>query len=593
MFLVILALSLCLVTGLPISALEMNSVRHRHYSSSDDEDGDSDSSEHASLFSLQGQDSTDEISLSERGELESDRKKPLAGSRIRRRRRGSRQTIKLRQADFNSGPVYIDEDNSHIELHENIEFGKDFDLSGFFVPDESDDPSPLGFFAAIVVRADDVTINLKGHTLSQSPEYLRVQRFFALIEIGSKPFVPGEGPANFGVHKAVSGTTIHNGVLGASSHHGIHGIAVKNVHLYDLKIKHFEVAGIQFNGAHATKIERVDIGPSSKSVPFLGTFSNAVFLLPSLRHAVSSNPDFSVMFAGKPYHLRTILSDLVEEMRRPDSSDLFSNPSGLPTGSAVYGIVVHRVGNAAGDMQSGENLDDDTKVELRNVKVHDISGSIINYGISKSVKGPFGDVVDFNLVCDSNGILQGQGNVLFRAQLALAAVKVHAHESGFKGPFTVESTNTVLHWAAKASKTSVFEESWWDPICKGDVMEHSLKGSMGIRTEFSDSVVMKSVSVANVASRTQVTPPWCPEFVPLVTGVYSALHEEEQLQKIRLFNTGNSGLYLENISQVILEHVLTCGQQCKINLGEDKCLEGRAQDSKCSSHDYLEMRLGK
>ena len=51
----------------------------------------------------------------------------------------------------------------------------------------------LGFFAGITVETDDVTIDLNGFTLKQDFSFYFQQRFFALIELASQPFIPGQG----------------------------------------------------------------------------------------------------------------------------------------------------------------------------------------------------------------------------------------------------------------------------------------------------------------------------------------------------------------------------------------------------------------
>jgi hypothetical protein len=90
----------------------------------------------------------------------------------------------------------------------------------------------LGFFAAIVVAADDVVIDLDGHRMDQSAEHALLQRFYAHIELASAPFIFGQGPADFarGGFKAAHRVTIRNGTMGRSSHHGIHGQPQRRCH---------------------------------------------------------------------------------------------------------------------------------------------------------------------------------------------------------------------------------------------------------------------------------------------------------------------------------------------------------------------------
>merc|ERR1711991_459070 len=58
-------------------------------------------------------------------------------------------------------------------------------------------PFTLGFFAGISIETNYVTIDLNGFTLSQHPLFYFQQRFFALIEMASQPFVPGQGILKF------------------------------------------------------------------------------------------------------------------------------------------------------------------------------------------------------------------------------------------------------------------------------------------------------------------------------------------------------------------------------------------------------------
>ena len=93
-------------------------------------------------------------------------------------------------------------------------------------------------------------LDLNGFTLEQSHKHALMQRFYALIETASGPFVPPQGPGNFGATLAAcKGCVVKNGHLGLSSHHGIHGNRNVGLLLRDLTIKGYEVAGVSLNGA--------------------------------------------------------------------------------------------------------------------------------------------------------------------------------------------------------------------------------------------------------------------------------------------------------------------------------------------------------
>ena len=189
----------------------------------------------------------------------------------------------IRQEHFSDGTLIIDTAGGNFKLGENIEFKPNpvgtlttkadaglvlpdeptaseimaldaslagrpllsqYDLDGPG-PDQGYDPAAfgIGFFSAIAIPADNVTLDLNGYTLEQSEEHALLQRFYANIELGSAPFIPGQGPHDFGsTFDPAKNVAILNGTLGLSSHHGIHGNSNENVTIQGIDFEDFEVA---------------------------------------------------------------------------------------------------------------------------------------------------------------------------------------------------------------------------------------------------------------------------------------------------------------------------------------------------------------
>ena len=120
----------------------------------------------------------------------------------------------------------------------------------------------FGFFAAITVETDYVTIDLNDHKMEMDYIYYLQQRIFALIEISSKQFVGDQGPANLGRTEIQSlfNIEIKNGELGLTSHHGIHGFSATNVSISNVNVHDFDVAGIHCNGCNNVDIQDSVIG---------------------------------------------------------------------------------------------------------------------------------------------------------------------------------------------------------------------------------------------------------------------------------------------------------------------------------------------
>merc|ERR1719189_2514911 len=161
-------------------------------------------------------------------------------------------------------------------------------------------PYSMGFFAGFAIESDDVTIDLNGHELKMSKVFHMQQRWFSIIEVGSKAFISGQGPANFGPYMIYANNVhIKNGIVGRSSHHGIHANGFENLVIEDVIIRDFEVAGMAMNGFIGLTLKNIEIGPVYQEVPVMGVYTQARIMLPRLRNVAENNPYGQVEFAGR------------------------------------------------------------------------------------------------------------------------------------------------------------------------------------------------------------------------------------------------------------------------------------------------------
>ena len=212
----------------------------------------------------------------------------------------------------------------------------------------------LGFFAAITVEATNVIIDLNGYSISLHNSFNLQQRFCALIELASSPFVPKQGPANFG-SSIVSGQNviIKNGTLGQVSHHGIHGNGCKNILIENVEFKNFEVAAISINGGENITVNNCKIKNINTNINVLSTYSHAKFGLQKIKRINKQN--LSKLYLHTHYDdisLDEIENELEKEistfekrlqMGFPVSDSIFYNNSGYYDGN-VYGIVFNSFG---------------------------------------------------------------------------------------------------------------------------------------------------------------------------------------------------------------------------------------------------------
>ena len=100
-----------------------------------------------------------------------------------------------------------------------------------------------------------------------------MQRFFAVIELASSPFISAKGPAQFvsnngAAFKAANNVKIFGpGVIGRSSHHGIHGNNNSNVTITGVTFRDFEVAAVAMNRINNLEIRDNFVSNNRHDVP--------------------------------------------------------------------------------------------------------------------------------------------------------------------------------------------------------------------------------------------------------------------------------------------------------------------------------------
>ena len=425
----------------------------------------------------------------------------------------------------------------------------------------------------------------------------------------SNTFGPRGGPL-----ASASKTLISGGTLGQSSHAGIHGNGNRDVVVEDMTVLDFEVAGVQFNGGDNVAVARCTIGPSKTSGVPSHKVSHAVFTslyahryLPGgLFHLAakghknlpitggSRTPTLvgTIQLGDKPrgeevsmqwlfdrlrYALnlyfdhtlgRTGTSDATEQGGEDDTAKygvttedairFFGNPTGLSDGSAMYGLVFHRLGSAVEAL--GAQDEPFTGPEHENITVQDVTITGLRhhtvtvpalvFADGTRIQGPVRDVLEItdmvsNLVSPALG--RYHGNLLSDAYLAfwkLSNVFYAAHVldsscgnfgsnltsnyAGCDGTVVngnlngrdiimlqkkyfggVSMSSTFYAWATTpgATFTTLLQRS---PdvykrrqerhyiSCGGDTMFHVNKGAIGIRVEFVSNVKLSNVKVRDV-----------------------------------------------------------------------------------------------
>jgi len=195
--------------------------------------------------------------------------------------------------------------------------------------------------------------------------------------------------------------------------------------------------------------------------------------------------------------------------------------AGLPDGSAIYGILLHRSGPAIQDFaactssQVQELMEDPLYgINITDVTIKDLhlkSDEVVKMVFKESaVTGPAGDVVQVKRLLGKDGTSYVP-TVLSEAQRRLAELQRAGREAGM-GPLDLfkyyGSTNIpdkVLEWMkGTGSLESAGANASYN--CGGDAMSHVNKGVVGLRLEFVTGVELNNVQMSGLKNYGQRSP---------------------------------------------------------------------------------------
>ena len=330
----------------------------------------------------------------------------------------------------------------------------------------------LGFFAAITIESDNVTIDLDNYTIQQSKEHYKQQRFYANIELGNSPFTPNNGPANFGnVFFNCNNIIIQNGTLGLSSHHGIHGNNSSNLWFKNLTINDYEVGGISLNGCHDIVCENLTL-ETINNVDFNHKLVHLIICKPIIEKFYLKNPN-AVLGKKK-------IKELIDEMNNTikNISGITKNKNVFVDGNA-YGLSFNGRGPVIGAFKDTPYNYTAYNIFLNDITIKSIKTAVeetpgykreyndlnkTNGGYDKNIqRGPIAQVFDMKQVNKNNEYC---GNILTDIQLILAKYSVIS-----------SIDNSIIEWGDKNKEIKINENRYIYGI---DNMNHVMKGNIGV-----------------------------------------------------------------------------------------------------------------
>jgi hypothetical protein len=361
----------------------------------------------------------------------------------------------------------------------------------------------LGFFAAIAVETNNVWIDLNGFVLQQHPEHRLLQRFYSNIELTDQPFLPKQGPANFGpTVDPAENVIVSDGTIGLSSHHGIHGNNNHNIFFYNLKLKDYELSGIALNGATKVTYYKVELLGNDNKIPVLGSFSSLrfmdLFVLKFLkaRHEpelgqklVISRLAQQQIFYNIIYGTKGPIKGVDPKIYQQIQND-FINKSGLLDGN-VYGILHHHTGVAVNgfvevveDYKTQDIFLKDVIIENTRANVTErvvlakkmqVKNSNYDGAVEyKNLVGTTGDILQIDEIMDQNGCYKGSISDDYKIYLAKYVNKLPAKLRRHYN--TLFIPDEIVEWAESGNSISQYIHGKdYKRLRNGDFMNHQQK----------------------------------------------------------------------------------------------------------------------
>ncbi len=400
-----------------------------------------------------------------------------------------------------------------------------------------DDHYILGFFTVISVIGSNITIDLNGYSIEFSERFALMQRFASLIELATSPFVPSQGPANFGLNfNSGENIIIRNGKLGLSSHHAIHGNSNKNILLEDLEIFNFEVAAIHFNAVDGLEINNVNIVSNRLDIPVLGIFSAATFIRPFLNFLKEENIPLNLKVKGIELDSNIILNDidnLIYEtytdliIKNNDKIidtyyyELIGNKDGLLDGNC-YGIVTNSFGVAVNGFPSSFKAPF-TTIPSKNIKINNVLieglktniNEIVAIGFEDSaVNDPIGALFQiFNKYISGDYITIESyqndyvyiGNPVSNAQAFVGKAIINGFFDGSSFDVSRNKINHIIITWIESHKlnnygllSNLTNMQGFSRMCGGDSMFHVNKGLVAVKIDGTHNFGIENCNIQNI-----------------------------------------------------------------------------------------------
>ena len=376
----------------------------------------------------------------------------------------------------------------------------------------------LGFFSAMAIECDNVIVDLNGYIFQQHLEHSLQQRFFAIIELADQPFIPKQGPGNFGRElRSANHVMICNGTLGLSSHHSVHGNSAKNIYFKNLDFVNFEVAALSLHGCKEITMYNLNIMGNLKDVKVLGTYSAARFIkvfYKMLEPRINILERSEKVYQKFEIEMDNVFNSVI--FNNIEMPMLYKNVDGLIDGNP-YGILINPLGVAVGELIRSRNTissNQTTTFTISNVSIHKIKGKINEILGLQTSSGRMLTDVSGSLFQFFNLISRREGNRYYYEGTTLSDMQIEMAKIAQENPSIARHLGklhipkAIIDW--KDNKENYFElsegtligqnglEENFKVIGNADSMFHVNKGVFGMRIDGLNKGIINNLDIFDI-----------------------------------------------------------------------------------------------
>jgi hypothetical protein len=244
----------------------------------------------------------------------------------------------------------------------------------------TDKPLVEGWFAVMTVETSaNVVIDFNRKSVQATSNFNNNHIFdvFAIVELDNSPFsglqfqTPGTMFTGDTVFVSANNVVVMNGTLGLSGHWGVHGNVNSNIHLNNLRIKDFEVRGIELNGLSNSSIKNIDMSGLEHTITTTSEFAGAFQLEGTLAQlAAGGFPGAAAQLASLQNYIATVVIPNRPALKFPNSDfgGLFVTGQGFAN---IFSFPTNFQGCALGEFIAGTTTAQ--CIDIENILVHDLA----------------------------------------------------------------------------------------------------------------------------------------------------------------------------------------------------------------------------